>query len=125
MRSSATGAALHAEGLLTVEGGKDISGHALASTELYGFATVKTDASDYPPGTTVNITGAGWKPNEYVQLTLVESPLVDTHGPYKDPRVCAGIINFGRVCRASATRHTSYHQHVPILQQYRAMITAS
>src|SRR5205823_5801863 len=31
---------------------------------------------------TVTITGSGWKPGETVTLTLVESPLIDTHGPY-------------------------------------------
>src|SRR3989475_464581 len=59
-----------------------IAGGSSASAELYGFATVKTDAADYPPGTTVNITGSGWQPGETVTLTLVESPLIDTHGPF-------------------------------------------
>jgi hypothetical protein len=30
----------------------------------------------------VNISGSGWQPGETVNLTLVESPLYDTHGPY-------------------------------------------
>ena len=30
----------------------------------------------------VTITGSGWRPGETVTLTLVESPLFDTHGPY-------------------------------------------
>jgi len=81
-RSGATGAALQQDGLLLVAGGKDAGGTPLSSSELYGFATVKTDAADYPPGTTVNITGSGWQPGEAVTLTLVESPLIDTHGPY-------------------------------------------
>src|SRR5713101_8358397 len=81
-RSNATGSALQQDGVLLVAGGKDASGAALSSTESYGFATVKTDAADYPPGTTVNITGSGWQPGETVTLTLVESPLIDTHGPY-------------------------------------------
>ena len=81
-RSSVTGSALQQDGLLLVAGGKDASGAPLSSSELYGFATVKTDAADYPPGTTVNISGSGWQPGETVILTLVESPLIDTHGPF-------------------------------------------
>ena len=54
-------------------------GSSQTSTELYSFATVKTDQSDYAPGTTVNITGTGWQPGETVTLTLVESPLIDIH----------------------------------------------
>ena len=30
----------------------------------------------------MHITGSGWVPGETVALTLVESPLIDTHGPY-------------------------------------------
>jgi hypothetical protein len=54
----------------------------LASSEVYGFAWVKTDAADYPPGTTVNITRGGWQPGQTATLTAVESPLIDTCGPY-------------------------------------------
>jgi hypothetical protein len=42
-------------------------------------ATVMTDKSDYAPGTIVTITGSGWQPGETVTLSLVESPLIDTH----------------------------------------------
>src|SRR5205814_2079419 len=76
-RSDATGAAL-----TRVDGRLLIAGGSSASAELYGFATVKTDAADYPPGSIVTITGTGWQPGETVTLTLVESPLIDTHGPY-------------------------------------------
>ena len=69
-------------GLVILGGGNDASGTPLASTEAYGYATVQTDQADYPPGTTVNVTGSGFQPNEYVAITLVESPLFDTHGPY-------------------------------------------
>src|SRR5207249_6562075 len=83
-RSASTGSPLSQDGLLLVTGGKDSSTppNTLQSGELYGFATIKTDKADYPPGTTVNITGSGWQPGETVTLTLVESPLIDTHGPY-------------------------------------------
>ena len=76
-RPGMTGSALSLDGRFLAAGGTN-----LASTELYGFATVKTDAADYPPGSTVTITGSGWRPGETVTLTLVESPLFDTHGPY-------------------------------------------
>jgi len=74
-RSQAVGGALAplADGLLLVAGGSD-----LASAELYGFATIKTDKGDYAPGTPVNITGAGWQPGETVSLYLRESPVVET-----------------------------------------------
>jgi hypothetical protein len=72
------------DGLLLIAGGKDaaIPANIFPGAELYGFATIKTDAADYPPGTTVNMSGSGWKPCESVKLTLLESPLIDTHGPY-------------------------------------------
>jgi hypothetical protein len=76
-REGAVASALQADGTAMVAGGSN-----LGSTELYAFATIKTDASDYPPGTNVHITGSGWVPGETVALTLVESPLIDTHGPY-------------------------------------------
>ena len=76
-REGAAASALQLDGTAMVAGGSN-----LGSTEFYGFATIKTDASDYPPGTNVHITGSGWVPGETVALTLVESPLIDTHGPY-------------------------------------------
>src|SRR5437899_11977638 len=86
-RPDATGAALtKVDGRLLVAGGSS------ASAELYGFATVKTDAADYPPGSTVTITGSGWQPGETVTLTLVESPLVDTH-----PTLTAMAAAFGTI----------------------------
>src|SRR5438093_2326955 len=69
------------DGMLMVAGGLDTNHSPLATSEVYGFATVKTDAADYPPGTTVNITGSGWQPNETVQLSLVEVPDVDADSP--------------------------------------------
>src|SRR6185437_2504939 len=51
-RSQASGAPLSiVDGLLMVAGGS-----SQTSAELYSFATVKTDQSDYAPGTTVTIT---------------------------------------------------------------------
>ena len=77
-RQHATGTALSQDGILFLAGGSNSTG-TLTSAELYGFSTVKTDAADYAPGSIVTITGTGWQPGETVTLTLVESPLVDTH----------------------------------------------
>ena len=79
---SSTSSVMQRNGVLMVAGGKDANGNALNSAEAYGFPTVQTDQSDYPPGTTVTITGSGWQPGETVTIQLVESPLIDTHGPY-------------------------------------------
>src|SRR5438270_1203096 len=76
-RPGFVGSAISHDGMFLAAGGTNLS-----STELYGFATVKTDALDYPPGSTVTITGSGWQHGETVTLTLVESPLIDTHGPF-------------------------------------------
>ena len=76
-RPGFVGSALTLDGRLLAAGGSGLS-----STELYGFATVKTDASDYPPGATVSISGGGWQPGETVTLQLVEVPPIDNPGPY-------------------------------------------
>jgi hypothetical protein len=58
-----------AEGVALVAGGVGLS-----SSELFGFATVRTDKLDYAPGEVVTISGAGWEPGEAVSLRLVEVP---------------------------------------------------
>ncbi|MGB2900514.1 MAG: Ig-like domain repeat protein [Candidatus Acidiferrum sp.] len=80
-RSNAAGSTMLQDGLLLVAGGKDAATppNALSSTEVYGFATVKTDRADYAPGEIVTITGSGWQPGETVTLSFLESPLIDTH----------------------------------------------
>jgi uncharacterized repeat protein (TIGR01451 family) len=70
-RVGAVGSPLGPQGLLLVSGGSK-----LASAELYGFATVKTDRGDYAPGETVTITGSGWQPAETVTLLLQEVPKI-------------------------------------------------
>src|SRR5207245_2236405 len=80
-RTAAAGSALSQEGQLLVGGGTN-GVNTLSTSELFNFATITTDAADYPPGTSVNITGSGWQPGETVSLTLLESPYYDTHGPY-------------------------------------------
>ncbi|MFY9583327.1 MAG: kelch repeat-containing protein, partial [Candidatus Acidiferrales bacterium] len=92
-RSGATGSALSSQdGLLLVAGGKDASGASLSSTDVYGFATVKTDQADYTPGTTVIITGTGWQPGETVTLTVQEVPFIDIHGPFTAVADASGNI---------------------------------
>src|SRR5207249_5156112 len=90
-RTRATGSPLSFDGLLLLAGGENASGK-LASAELYGFATVKTDQADYTPGTTAIITGSGWQPGETVTLTLVEVPYLDTHGPFTAVADASGNI---------------------------------
>jgi N-acetylneuraminic acid mutarotase len=90
-RSSATGAALFplADGQLLVAGGNnqqtDATGVVTTTTsntgELYGFATIKTDAPDYAPGTPVIMTGTGWKPSETVSLYMVATPTTADTAP--------------------------------------------
>ena len=62
------------DGMLVLAGG-----NGQQSAELFGFATVNTDKDDYAPGTTVRITGSGWKPGEWVAILLKESPIVEQH----------------------------------------------
>ncbi|MGN6540529.1 MAG: hypothetical protein ACTHKY_06940, partial [Ginsengibacter sp.] len=47
---------------------------AVTLANLTGFsqtATIKTDQLDYPPGSTVIITGTGWQPGETVTLQVL------------------------------------------------------
>ena len=68
-RADAAGTALGVEGVALVAGGEGQS-----SSDLYGFATVRTDCEDYPPGQPVIMTGTGWQPGEPVELRLIEVP---------------------------------------------------
>ena len=71
-RLGAAASALQKDGSAVVGGGS-----SSLATDLLSFATVKTDATDYPPGTPVNISGSGWVPGETVTLGLLEAPLYD------------------------------------------------
>jgi Bacterial Ig-like domain (group 3)/MBG domain (YGX type)/Galactose oxidase, central domain/Kelch motif len=86
-RQGASATALQTDGTAVVAGGS-----TLVATDLYGFATVKTDASDYAPGTPVNITGSGWVPGETVTLSFLESPYYDTHPPITTVADASGNI---------------------------------
>lgn len=79
-RNLLTGSPLATDGMLLVAGGSDGT-NIQATTEVYGFATVRTDKADYAPGEIVTITGSGWQPGETVTLSLVELPLIDTPTP--------------------------------------------
>src|SRR5690349_24858370 len=49
-------------------------------------ATIKTDQPDYPPGSTVIITGTGWQPGETVTLQVVHvDPTLDNSDPAHQP----------------------------------------
>ncbi len=67
------------EGVAVLATGKAENGAPLATTELYGFATLKTDKDDYAPGMFVTIIGSGWQPGEIVQMVLHET------GPGAEP----------------------------------------
>src|SRR5580692_2923636 len=70
--------ALPAVGQVLMSGGADASGNPLALTEMYAYPTIRTDKSDYPPGSPVTITGAGWAPGETVTIQIQESDSDDT-----------------------------------------------
>ncbi|MBS1529799.1 MAG: hypothetical protein JSU01_05800, partial [Bacteroidetes bacterium] len=46
---------------------------ALTSARIFAQATVQTDKSDYPPGSTVYITGSGFQANEQVTLQVLHT----------------------------------------------------
>ncbi len=70
--------ALPAVGQVLMSGGADASGNPLALTEMYAYPTIRTDKSDYPPGSPVTITGAGWAPGETVTIQIQETDSDDT-----------------------------------------------
>ena len=66
----------------------------LASSELYGFATIKTDQDDYAPGELVTMTGSGWQPGETVNLFLHE---INNPDPHDDLTLTAVADASGRI----------------------------
>ncbi len=72
------GAVAAGSGVLTLAGGSN-----LATVEQYGYATLKSDNSDYQPGQPVTVTGSGWQPGETVTLTMVQTPVVDGDVTYQ------------------------------------------
>ena len=75
-RTHASGAALPNRASLLIAGGNSgVSANATA--ESFSFATIRTDQSDYPPGSTVTIAGSGWQAGETVQIVIHEVPTVE------------------------------------------------
>ena len=70
--------ALPAVGQVLMSGGADASGNPLALTETYAYPTIRTDKSDYPPGSPVTIYGTGWAPGEQVTVQIQETDSDDT-----------------------------------------------
>ena len=70
--------ALPAVGQVLLSGGVDASGTPLALTEMFAYPTIRTDKTDYPPGSPVTIYGAGWAPGETVPIQIQESDADDT-----------------------------------------------
>ncbi len=100
-----------ADGLLLLAGGSATADATspLKSAELYGFATIKTDKSDYAPGTTVTITGSGWQPGEWVALMLNESPDLDEH-----PLLAVQADDTGNIVSTEFSPDAARRQH-PVL----------
>src|SRR5438309_9788828 len=60
-------------------------------------ATIATDQGDYPPGSTVIITGTGWQPGETVTLQVVHAdPTLDNSEPAHQPWIVTAD-EFGNV----------------------------
>jgi hypothetical protein len=79
-RAGASGAALPLKSKVLITGGNGGGNSglsAMATAESFSFVTITTDQSDYPPGSTVTITGAGWQPGETVQIVIHEVPTVE------------------------------------------------
>jgi len=71
------------DGLLLLAGGYSSTPDSpLPTAEVFGFATLKTDQDDYPPGQQVFISGSGWEPGDTVNLTLHETGI-----PTPDPDI--------------------------------------
>jgi hypothetical protein len=76
--SSELGAFQGGQGRVCVAGGKGPNG-PLSLVQASRHATVVSDRTDYPPNSTVTLTGTGWKPGEQVTLTIrVSNGLPDT-----------------------------------------------
>ncbi len=70
--------AVPAVGQVLLSGGLDASGNPLTLTEMFAYPTIRSDKSDYPPGSPVIIYGAGWAPGEQVTIQIQETDSDDT-----------------------------------------------
>ena len=71
--------AVPAVGQVLMSGGLDASGTPLALSEMFAYPTIRTDKSDYAPGSAVTITGTGWAPGEQVTIQIQETDSDDTY----------------------------------------------
>src|SRR5262245_56420534 len=55
---------------------------AVSVSVAHAAATVTTNKTEYVPGETVVVTGVRYLAGATVLITLLESPPIDTHGPY-------------------------------------------
>ena len=76
----------------------------VTGSELYGFATLKTDQDDYPPGTTVYMTGSGWQPGE--RVTVSSSTKLETG--HADRTYYADADTAGRIANAQFATDVSH-----------------
>jgi hypothetical protein len=79
-------------GSFLIAGGRDDNG-SLSSSELYQFATIGTDKSDYAPGTPVKISGGGWTPGEQVLVEIAALPLNQNHVEFTGTATADGAGN--------------------------------
>jgi hypothetical protein len=79
-------------GSFLIAGGRDDNG-SLSSSELYQFATIGTDKSDYAPGTPVKISGGGWTPGEQVLVAIAALPLSQNHVEFTGTATADGSGN--------------------------------
>ncbi len=95
-------------GLMLAAGGK---GDVASNAELYAFPTIATDKSDYAPGTTVFMTGAGFQPGETITIHLDEW-VSNTPTTYPDYTVTAdayGAFTFSEYAPTPADLNSRYH----------------
>ena len=70
--------ALPSVGQVLMSGGNDASGKPVTTSETFAYPTIRSDKSDYSPGSAVTITGAGWNPGELVNIQIQETDSDDT-----------------------------------------------
>ena len=102
-----------------VAGGANSAGQFLSSAQVVASsaATITTNRSDYPPGATVNISGAGWQPGETVLITVHEEPpaypdpvltsVTDANGNFMNPDFSPGPSDLGRTFTLTAVGQSS------------------
>jgi YDG domain/MBG domain (YGX type)/Galactose oxidase, central domain len=71
-RGAAAVSNLSKDGVAWLATGRAADNTLVVASEFFGFATLKTDKDDYPPGSTVVISGSGWQPGERVTMVLHE-----------------------------------------------------